>query len=130
MTRNVAFTDPTSEEPHLRGRTYAIPFEAVWRASMTLVAGGLRGWKLVQSDDEDGIIRGRVHGRLSRFDSTVTIRITLDMDAQTRVDALAAAESGRADLGASARRLRRYFRALDHELERVRGRGIDSARLA
>ncbi len=130
LTRNVAFTAPTSDDPRLRGRTYAIPFDDVWRASVRLVAGGLRHWELLESDDEDGIIRGAVHGRIHAFDSAVTIRITLDLDAQTRVDALAAALTGGGDLGAGVRRLRRFFAALDGELGRARGGRIDSARLA
>lgn len=130
LTRNMAFTEPNAEDRRLRGRTYAIPFDDVWRASVSLVAQGLSRWELRHSDDQEGIIRGEVHGRLKRFDSLVTIRITLDMDAQTRVDALVAAREGRGDMGTSARRLRRFFSALDRELERVRGRTIESARLA
>lgn len=113
LTRNVAFTAPAAQDERLRGRTFAIPFEDVWQASLTLVDGGLRRWRLLEFDDREGIIRGIANGRLKRFTSAVTIRVSLDVDAQTRVDGLSASRSGRMDLGVNARRLDRFFRALD-----------------
>ncbi|MFW6205937.1 MAG: DUF1499 domain-containing protein [Gemmatimonadota bacterium] len=129
FTRNVAFTAPSAEDPRLRGRTYAIPFEDVWQASLYLVKGGLKRWELVEADDQEGVIRGTVHGLLGRLPSSVTIRIVLDTNAQTRIDALSASRTGRGDLGANARRLNRFFRALDARLEDVRGHDIDQVRL-
>lgn len=117
VTRNVAFTSPGAGDPRLLGRTYAIPFEEVWQASVDLVGGGLNRWELIESDDQEGIIRGVARGRLERFTSAVTIRITLDQDAQTRVDAISASRVGRSDLGANARHLHRYFTALDRRME-------------
>ena len=116
MTRNAAFTSPTSEDPRLRGRTYAIPFETVWQACLALAGGELKRWEVLEHDDEEGLIRGRVRSRLQRFTSAVTIRVTLDTDAQTRVDGLAASKASRGDLGANARRLRRFFEGLDAKL--------------
>lgn len=129
LTRNVAFTSPGSPDPRLRGRTYAIPFEEVWQASLDLVGGALKRWELLEEDDQEGIIRGMARGRFERFTSAITVRITLDVDAQTRVDALSAARVGRADLGINARRLHRYFTALDARLEEARGARIESLRL-
>ncbi len=129
LTRNVAFTSPKAEDPRLLGRTYAIPFEEVWQASLDLVGGGLPRWELLESDDQEGIIRGVARGRIGRFTSAITVRITLDRDAQTRVDALAASRVGRADLGSNARRLNRYFRALDRRIEDAHGRTIEAFRL-
>ncbi len=129
LTRNVAFTSPGAEDPRLRGRTYAIPFEDVWQSSRALVGGGLRRWEVVEADDEEGLIRGVAHSRIQRFTSTITIRITLDMDAQTRVDAMSASRVGRADLGVNARRLHRYFKALDRMLAERRGTDIDALTL-
>ena len=130
FTRSLAFTTPSAEDPRLRGRTYAIPFEDVWQECLRLVDGGLRGWELREADDEEGVIRGAVRGLTARFASTLTVRVTLDADAQTRVDALAAARSGRYDLGTNVRRLNKFFRALDQGLEESRGRAIEPVRLA
>ena len=75
----------------------------------------------MEQDDREGLIRGRVRGRLGLFTSSVTIRISLDPDAQTRVDALSASRTGR--MGANARRIHRFFRALDASMsEGVRRR--------
>lgn len=129
LTRNVAFTAPAADDPSLRGRTYAIPFEDVWQASLRLVDGGLGRWELLEADDREGIIRGLARGLVARFTSAVTIRITLDANAQTRVDALSASRTGRYDLGSNARRLRKFFRRLDKALEEARGVPIETTRV-
>lgn len=129
LSRNVAFTSPGSLDPRLRGRTYAIPFEEVWRASNELVGGSLKRWDRIEADDEEGVIRGVARGRIERFTSAITIRITLDEDAQTRVDALAASRSGRSDLGSNARKLHRFFTALDARIAASRGARIEAYRL-
>lgn len=129
LTRNVAFTSPGAEDPRLRGRTYAIPFDDVWEASRALVGGGLKRWEVLESDDEEGLIRGAAHGWIERLASSITVRISLDENAQTRVDAMAASRTGRADFGLNGRRLRRFFRALDRALEKRRGQEIDALRL-
>lgn len=116
LTRNVAFTAPGAEDARLRGRTYPIPFEDVWQACLRLIGGGLKRWEVLESDDQEGIIRGRVYGRLERSTSTFTVRVILDANAQTRVDGLSASRVGRADFGVNARRLHRFFRALDKAL--------------
>jgi hypothetical protein len=129
LTRNVAFTSPGAEDPRLEGRTYAIPFEDVWQASLDLVRGGLRRWEVTEHNDQEGIIRGVARGHLERTTSSITVRITLDPNAQTRVDAMAASRTGRGDLGRNARRLGRFFATLDARLARRRGAGIESLRV-
>lgn len=130
FTSTVAFTAPGADDPRLRGRTYAIPFDDVWQASLRLVDGGLKRWEVTHADDQEGIIRGVAHGLLfSRFTSTVTIRISLDPDAQTRVDGLSASKEGSYDLGSNARKLRAFFRALDRALEEARSVKIETVRL-
>jgi hypothetical protein len=128
LTRNVAFTTPDAEDARLRVRTYAIPFEDVWQASLNLVDGGLARWEMLEADDREGIIRGLAHGRLERFTSAVTVRITLDFNAQTRVDALSASRTGRSDLGVNGRRLHRFFSSLDHALAEIRARRVEPLR--
>ncbi|MFO7260614.1 MAG: DUF1499 domain-containing protein [bacterium] len=116
LTRNMAVTSPSAEDPGLRGRTYAIPYEQVWRAARRLADGGLRGWRLVDADDYDGLIRAEARSGLLRRVDEIVIRITLDANAQTRVDARSSSRGGRGDLGSNARRLRSFFAALDQEL--------------
>lgn len=129
LTRNAAFTSRGSPDPRLRGRTYAIAFDEVWQASVTLVDGGLTRWKLLATDDAEGAIRAAARGRFERFTSVITLRITLDLDGQTRVDALASCRAGRGDLGVNARRLHQFFTALDRQLEEGRDAGIAALRV-
>lgn len=102
----------------LRGRTYAIPFDRVWRQALELGRDGLPRWHLQFADDYEGVIRVEVAAASLRPALQVTIRIGLGIDAQTRVDAEAQAPGRRADLGASARALARFFAALDQALAR------------
>lgn len=114
--RGFAATAPTAADPRLRGRTYAIPFEDVWQAALRLAAGGLPRWSLRSHDDGAGVIHAQARG-LTGVIHGIVIRIVLDDDAQTRVDAEAVAEGSR-DLGAARRRLIRFFTALDRAVSR------------
>lgn len=116
LRENAAATAPDAEDPRLRGRTYAVPFEQVWQATLALVGGQLNGWRVVEADDYDGVIRAEATARLPRTIADVTVRITLDPNAQTRVDAQAVSRTNRGDLGASTRHLIRLFTALDQSL--------------
>jgi hypothetical protein len=127
LTSNTAQTAADAEDARLRGRTYAIPFDAVWTASYRLIGGGLRGWSVLEADDAEGIIRGQVRGWFRRFDSRFTLRISLDRDAQTRVDGVCASLVATADLGVNARRLGRLFRELDRALEASRKQPVGGA---
>lgn len=111
----VARTSPGSEDPRLRGLTCAVPFEGVWQAARRLADGGLRGWSLQHADDQEGVIRAATRS-LRGAEHDVEIRISLDENAQTRVDASAAARKPGTDFGASQRRLHRFFRALEAAL--------------
>ena len=113
VTTSSAETAQAHRDPRLRGRTYAIPFEDVWNAAHALAAGGLPRWRIAAADDEEGVIRAEAVTLLRRKCDDIVIRITLDADAQTRVDARASAREGRGDWGRNARRLNRFFRALD-----------------
>lgn len=110
---NAAATFRDADDPRLRGRTYAIPFEDVWVAACSLADGGLRGWELVDANDEEGRIRAESETALIRRRLYIHVRIGLDENGQTRVDLRCAAADVRFDLGASARRIHRFVRALD-----------------
>lgn len=123
MARNVsASTGRTDMDPHLKGRTYAIPFEDVWQGSLRLARGALRGWAVHHANDEDGILVVHVRSLWKRLHGIIEIRIALDANAQTRVDANSATPAAWHDFGTNARRLRRFFRALDREAARERDR--------
>jgi hypothetical protein len=109
-------TDPAHSDPDLRGRTYAIPFDTVWNASVRLAAGGIPRWLLVRQDDIPGMLQAEVRPRLWGENADVLIRIRLDQDAQTRVDVVASSRDPRWDWGGSRRRVIRFLNELDRSL--------------
>jgi hypothetical protein len=114
-----AQTSPAAADPALQGRTYAIPFDAVWQASVRLAGGGLRGWSLIEADDYAGSILACSRGIFGALHD-IAIDVVLDEDAQTRVDARVAARKA-PDFGRSRRRLVRFFRQLDRAMARLPG---------
>lgn len=116
LTRNRAATGADHWDPRLRGRTYHVPFERVWQAALALAGGELRRWKIVQSDDYEGIIEAEAKTFWMRFVDDVRIHIYLDDDAQTRVDLVSQSRKGRGDMGTNARRAARFLRALDRRV--------------
>lgn len=121
LTSNGAATSPDAADPRLRGRTYAVPFDEVWRAALRLAGGGVPGWRVAEADDVEGVIRAVLRGGLRREERTAVIRIGFDGNAQTRV-AIAVPEIRGAgpDFGAAARHIARFTAALDRELHRMR----------
>ena len=124
LTKYRAETDPWSEDPRLIGRTYAIPFEEVWRACMKFVAERGR-WSLLQADDLAGFIRVRCTTLVFRFEDNLEIRVGLDENALTRVDVRAGSKRSRTDLGMNARRVGRFFKNLDGLLGAGHGKILD-----
>lgn len=118
LTENEAETDPAHEDPALRGRTYGIPFDTVWRAVLR-VAEGRRGWEVTRRDDLEGRVEIEATTLVFKFVDDVEVEIVLDENAQTRVDARSSSRKGKADLGTNARRLRKFFRDLDREVARA-----------
>lgn len=118
LRTNGAETRESSVTPWLRGRTYAIPFDRVWRAALALAQAGLPRWTLRDADDFEGVIQAEIAPAFLTPATRITVRIGLGTDAQTRVDAVATAPDRIGDLGASARAIAHFFTALDHALER------------
>jgi hypothetical protein len=116
LTRNRAATGPAHADPRLRGRRYAIPFQGVWEAVVTLAEGEMRGWRVVEADDRTGVVRVEATTPVFRFVDDVEILVGLDEDGQTRVDLTSASRAGRGDLGKNARRIRSFLRRLDRDL--------------
>lgn len=115
--KNRASTHEAHEDPSLRGRTYAIPFDTVWKAALDLAEGGLSRWFVVRHDDGAGVIRAEVRPLLWGENADVLIRIGLDRNAQTRVDLVSSSRGEKSDWGGSRRRVSRFFRAMDRKLD-------------
>ncbi len=115
LTRNSAQTAENTPDPRLRGRTYSVPFARVWDESLKVIESSPR-WKLIDADEGRGVIRAEATTLVLRFVDDVRLRIKLDQNALTRVDMRSSSRVGRGDLGANARRIRRFFRELDRRL--------------
>ena len=124
LTTNRAETDPWSDDPRLIGRTYAIPYEAVWRSCMKLVQKR-SGWRILKSDDLVGFIRVRCARRFFRLEDDLEIRIGLDEHGLTRVDLRSRSRTDGADLGVNARRVGRFSKKLDESLGAGQGKILD-----
>ncbi|MEZ4415641.1 MAG: DUF1499 domain-containing protein [Gemmatimonadota bacterium] len=117
LTRNQAQTHPAARDPRLRGRRYAIPFDRVWNVATLLADQGLPGWRVTSWNDREGLIKAEARAGVFRWTDEVTIRITLDENAQTRVDLTSRSKVGKADFGMNARRIETFLRELDQRLE-------------
>lgn len=117
---NKVVTHRQSTDPRLRGRTYAIPYERVWSAALALATESPR-WTVLRADDQLGEIEAEARTRFLGFVDDVTIHVGLDADAQTRIDAISQSRTGTKDFGVNARRLGRFFKALDRALEAAPG---------
>ncbi len=124
LATNRAATDPGSDDPRLVGRTYVIPFEAVWRACLSIVEERGR-WRLLQADDLAGFIRVRCTTFVFRLEGDLEIRIGLDEHGLTRVDVRSRSRRGRTDLGMNTRRVGRFFQKLDRMLRAENGKILD-----
>ena len=124
LTRNHAVTDAASRDPALRGRTYAIPFQAVWTEAIRLAdgerPGGLPRWRLIAADGDEGVVEAEAVTPVLRSLVDVRIEVGLDENAQTRVDAASRSRGAGPDFGANRRRIRRFLAALDERLEAMR----------
>jgi hypothetical protein len=128
LTETQVATDPASTDRRLKGRTYTIPYEAVWSAATRLVRGELGGWTLQAADDQEGVIVGSAKPLLWGGPCDVRVEIGLDENAQTRVDAWSSTPGKRGDLGRNRRILGRFFRALDRALTVQPGQILDPTR--
>lgn len=125
LTTNRAQTHPRHPDPRLRGRTYAIPFAKVWAEAKALASGDLRGWTLLDEDEDLGVFHAEARTAVFGFVDDVRFRISLDENAQTRVDMTSESRKGNGDLGVNARRIRKFFRILDQRIGAHEGTILD-----
>lgn len=121
LSGNSASTAPGHEDARLRGRTYSVPFDMVWRAVLRIVKRRQR-WEFTAADDASGTISVEMRSRVIGMPAELTVRIALDRNAQTRVDARAVSKAAKTDFGMNARRIAALLRELDDEL------GVGAAR--
>jgi len=128
LTEKQAATAPGADDARLSGRTYAIPFEQVWQASVSLCGGGIRGWSILSSDDQRGVIEAVSKALLTRREDDVRVEIRLDENAQTRVDLWSATQRNRSTLGRNRRIIGKFLKSLDKRLGATPAKILDPTR--
>lgn len=119
LYRNWVSTTPDAGNPDLRTRLYGCGPGKVFDHVKKL-AGKRRGWKIVEADLDDGILKIEARTLIFRFVDDVTIRVhpapgggtLLDMESRSRV--------GVGDLGTNARRVSNFLKRID-EIVRKNG---------
>lgn len=99
-------------------RTYAIPFDRVWREALALASAGMPRWSVDDADDGAGRIEASVRRVLGRRTDAVRVRVGLDADAQTRVAVEWTGTRRVLVRGGRRRSARRFLRRLDEGLAR------------
>lgn len=115
LTQNSARTREDADDARLKGRTYFVPFAIVWDEIIAMIREHPR-WRLIKADEGSGLIHAEAKTLVLRLVDDVRLKLKLDDNALTRVDMWSASRVGRADLGANARRIARFYRELDTRL--------------
>lgn len=118
-------TDPWAEDERLWGRTYAIPFDRVWKAAKALADGGLRGWTLDHDDDREGVLEAVSLTWPGKKRDEVTVTVRLDENAQTRVDVHCRRTEGAAIRRRHPRIIGRFLKKLDDAIEATPAQKLD-----
>jgi hypothetical protein len=90
-----------------------------------MASGELRGWTLVEADEDLGFFRAEAKTAVFGFVDDIQFRISLDENGQTRVDLTSESRKGRGDLGVNARRIRKFLRVLDRRIGAGQGTILD-----
>ncbi len=117
MTDRRVSTDPRSDDPRLRGRTYAIPFDRVWNSILALAGEEVGRWRVLRVDDEKGIIEAEAVLPIVGVAGAIRFDVRLDPEGQTRVDMSSTSPNRRGMFGGAAGRIGRFFSGLDRRLE-------------
>ncbi len=92
--------------PDIRTRELAFPSDIAFQKA--LEAARKMGWEIVDANASEGRIEATATTFLFRFKDDVVIRIT-PAGAASRIDIRSVSRVGKSDLGANARRIRRFF---------------------
>lgn len=104
-------------------RLYAAPFARVWDEILAEVERRRR-WTLRHKDEELGIITVECRSLVLRLVDDLTVWVSLDDNALTRVEARSRSRVGKGDFGVNRRRIERLLGTLDRAVGaevRVRG---------
>jgi uncharacterized protein (DUF1499 family) len=104
-TINDVRTGATPQYADLKPQRFAQPYERVFEAALATAA--TEGWDVTANDRDRGEIQAVATTSLLRFKDDVTITVAHDGDG-TLVNVRSHSRIGKGDLGANARRIRRF----------------------
>jgi uncharacterized protein (DUF1499 family) len=115
LTRNIAETSQSAEDPRLRTRLYSLSRETVWTTVQQL-AGTQPGWTVVSMAPAGGELKAEARTKLLKFVDDVTIHVRPASGQRISVDMHSRSRLGKADFGTNARRIGAFLAALDSAL--------------
>lgn len=110
----VDYSGGMHSHPGIDPQYFALSREQIFTAACA-AAHALR-WHIVAAAGDEGRIEATATTRLLRFKDDVVIRIR-EHNGGARLDVRSASRVGRSDLGANARRIRRFFCKLNNYLK-------------
>jgi uncharacterized protein (DUF1499 family) len=113
---NDVTTGATSEYPDLQPQRFTQPAAEVFDAASAVAHA--QGWEVTQEDRTTGVIQAVATTALMRFEDDVTITVSSD-GGQAKVVVRSHSRVGKGDLGANAKRIRIFQRALAARLSDV-----------
>ena len=110
---NDVTTGATPEYPDLQPQTFSQSYEQVFDAATAV--GRALGWEVTQEDPGTGIIQAVATTALWHFKDDVTVTVSREGE-RVRVSVRSHSRVGKGDLGANAKRIRRFQETLAKRL--------------
>lgn len=102
---NDVTTGATPEYPDLRPQVFAAPVPAVLEAAAAVARA--EGWEITREDRDAAVLEAVATTPLMRFKDDVTITVSRDGE-RTKVVVRSHSRIGKGDLGANAKRIRKF----------------------
>lgn len=115
LTRNIAETSQSAEDPRLRTRLYSLSRETVWTTVQQLAAAQ-QGWTVIRTEPAEGTLKAEARTKLLKFVDDVTLHVRPASGQRISVDMRSRSRVGKGDFGTNARRIGAFLAALDSAL--------------
>jgi hypothetical protein len=117
--RDMAYPEGFAEQvaqwyPELESRVFNVPFDQMFQRVIRYIEAPDNRMEVTYRDPDQGIIEGVATTRMFRFKDDFIVRLEKDGD-RTRVDMRSKSRDGKSDLGANAKRIKRFLDSLPEE---------------
>jgi len=104
--------------PRVVTLTCALAPDTAYAQALSLARAPRWNWSITAEDAAGRTFQGVAVSSIFHFEDDFTVRVTSGGDGGSRIDMRSKSRVGKSDLGANARRIRRYFEALEPLLTR------------